>query len=418
MNAPVKFVGHPDGPKVFVPEIGWEVATFTTKPGGKHPALIHHVPLKCRGPYRPEELADYDPQKPYRTDPFGYALCQRPTLAGERCPKRALNRSPACNVHGGRLHPLDKIQKEMEDPSNSSEAEALSRHQQFLAKQIGVEDLDDEELAACGFRSSNGRIYKPRKIPREMAQAFNKAIYERAANELRGNVIDAAKTVAEIMRNTSVEPDIRLKAANTLLDRGLGKAPQVVALTADRAFEEVFSDLFGGTRDESRNQRIESERIGELPPLDAEIVGERSNPVGTVDESGQSDGTGDQQPVSESSGNEVVPEQAVRSDDSENQSLSNPRASERNEAIMAQTVEIKPFNYDLTDHSQDVKKATQKRYAGRALGVDLTSPDYPLQREVLPNGMIRHVDPLGKANLRPSKSAEKRRKTYTLSDFD
>lgn len=417
MNTPVKFVGFPDGPKVLVPEIGKEVGTFVTAPGGKHPALRHHVPLKCRGPYRPEELANYDNGIPYRTDPFGYLLCASSTYAGEKCGKRAVNRSPDCNVHGGRLHPLDKLQKEMEDPTNDGEGQALSRYQQYLAGQIGVDDLDDEELACGGFKDSRGHIYKPKTLPRELITAFNKAIFERAQQELRANTVHAATTVAEIMRNPKIEPDIRLKAASLLLDRNLGKAPQVVALTSDRGFDEVFSDLFTGSRDESRQQRSITNIV------DAEVVedpGERSNPVDTVDESSQPNATGDQQSFDGPTGNEVVPNETVRGDNAENQSPAekprDARLFERNPAIIEPMIETKPFEYDLSDHSQEIKKATQKRYASRALNVDLTTPDYPLER-VESDGFVKWRDPKGQAGIRPSKKAEKHRKTYTLSDF-
>lgn len=417
MNTPVKFVGYPDGPKVFVPELGKEVPTFSVDPGGRHPALRHHVPLKCRGPYRPEELANYDSGIAYRTDPFGYLLCGKYTLAGEKCPKRAVNRAVACVVHGGRLHPLDKLEKETQDePANDAETEALSRYQQYLAGQLSVDDLDDEELAAGGFRAKNGSIYKPKKLPRELITAFNKAIYDRAQQELRANTVAAAQTVAEIMRNKNVEPDIRLKAANTLLDRNLGKAPQVVALTGDKGFEEVFSDLFSGTREQSRSNRVESSRVpiesGNI--IDAETVdGPQPDPA-TSDELQPDSVTDVREQPSEHAGNDPV---AERDSADTGEGVTNARLFERNDAILAQTLTVKPFEYDLSDHSQDIKNATKKRYASRALGVDLTSPDYPLERVEL-NGFVKWVDPKGKANIRPSKSAEKRRKTYTLSDFD
>ena len=163
MSNVVRPVGMPDGPKVFVPEIGKEVGTFNAEPGGKVPALKHHVPLKCRGPYRPEELANYEPEKTYRTDPFGYMLCTRFTLAGERCDKRAVNRYPACTVHGGRLHPLDKLQKEIPE---DKEAQELSRYQQFLAKQIDVDDLDDllKKLSTASENEHTRNIEKCKEI--------------------------------------------------------------------------------------------------------------------------------------------------------------------------------------------------------------------------------------------------------------
>lgn len=402
----VKPVGFPDGPKVFVPEIGKEVGTFNAEPGGKVPALKHHVPLKCRGPYRPEELANYEPEKTYRTDPFGYMLCTRFTLAGERCDKRAVNRYPACTVHGGRLHPLDKLQKEIPE---DQEAQELSRYQQFLAKQIDVDDLDDEELACCGFRASNGRIYRPRNVPREMATAFQKAIFDRAQRELRSHTVEAAQTVAEIMLNTTVEPDIRLKAASIMLDRNLGKAPQVVALTSDKAFEEIFSDIFTGTREESRRARI----------IDADVIDD-PQPIAIETSNGGTVGNPDATALYSTSPNVENPSEQMDFRDRTDASGDgrDPRLFERNEAILAQSIEIKPFEYDLTDHSADITNATKKRYASRALGVNLTTPDYPLVKELTPEGLWRWRDPLGQANIQTNKKTDNSRKVYTLNDFD
>lgn len=403
MSTPArKTVGIPDGPKVFIPAIGEEVPTFSVEPGGRIPALRHHVPFHCRGPYRPKELADYAPEKDYRTDDFEYVLCGELTKAGEACSKRAVNRWPACQLHGGRIHPLDKYEKEMPD---DQEAQELSRYQQFLAGQITVDDLDDEELAVGGFRSKSGGITKPRKLPREVMEAFNRAIFERAHQELRANTVNAARTVAEIMRSKTVEPDIRLKAASIMLDRNLGKAPQVISLTGDKAFEEIFSDIFSGTRAESRRDRgiidVEVEESDERYPA----IEASQEPAG-IDVAG--DGAVEL-PSREPDRDNETGDTAEQFDD---------RIYKRNPAVIEPVIEIKPFEYDFSDQREAIKEATKKRYASRALGVDLTSPDYPLQKEVLENGLIRFVDPEGQAGRGPIKTAEKARKTYTLGDFD
>lgn len=382
MNAPVKFAGRPRGPKQFIKSLGQEVATFLEDPGGKHPALNYHVPLHMRGPYRLEELPDEIDWYPTRFDKLGYVLCDGSTKAGEKCSKRAENRSPRCKFHGGRLHPLDKLIEEELPGSNDAENQSLSRYQLFKAGQITVDDLDDEELATCGFRAKDGRIFKPRNVPRELVQEFTKAIYERAQQELKGHTVKAAQTVAEIMLNTAVEPDIRLKAANTLLDRGLGKAPQHISMTHDvTGFEEVFSAIVAGPQPET---------------IDAESV----------------DITEDRIAI-ESSGNSVP-----READSD-EGFVNSRLYERNEAVLAQTIEIKPFEYDLRDKSAEIKKATQKRYASRALGVNLTGPSEPYVRVDLGNGMFKHclADEL-KIKAPQSNSAKEARKRFTLSDFD
>jgi hypothetical protein len=391
MNAPVKFVGFPDGPKVFVKELDMEVPTFTKEPGGKFPALNYHVPLNKRGPYRLDQL----PYKAdFTTDTLGYVLCQGYTNAGEKCSKRAQNRSLRCDVHGGRIHPLDKLVKDDQEATNRREGEALSRYRQFQAGQITVEDLDDEELATCGFRASNGRIYKPRNVPRELAQAFTKAIYERAQDGVKANVVEAVEVVAGIMKNPKVEYDIRLKAALSMIDRGLGKAPQQINISAElTGFEQVFDGIFSGRREDSRTGKI----------VDAEVV----------DDPGQFAGMPElEQSIGGSAGNSVVTEQDSGSNEPDSR---DPRLSARNPAILAQTVEIKPFTYDLEDHSEEIKKDTKRRYAQRAMEAD---GQRPYIREKLPNGMYRHVlDKDWKPPALQSNSQVQARKRYTLSDF-
>jgi hypothetical protein len=393
MNAPaVRFVGYPDGPKQFIAELGFEVGTFTAAPGGKFPALTWHVPLKMRGDYRAEDLANYDPQMPYRTDKLGKVLCYGYTKAGERCSKRAVNRYPRCDQHGGRLHPLDKMVNDTESAANDAQTQSLSRFRQFQAGQITVDDLDDEELAMCGFRGKNGAIYRPKNIPRELAQAFTKAIYERAQEELRSLTVDAARTLGEIMRNKTFEPDIRLKSALSIIERNLGKTPQSITVNAGTGFDEVFEGIYNGSREASRNQRVQSER-----PL--EIEGE----------------------IVESPGLESDSEDDRRNNDRDDEDPRDARLFSRDPAILAQSVEIKPFEYDLSDHTKEIKKATQKRYASRTLGVDLTRPKVPLivEKHSLPNGCtrIRHINPKDIKVATPSKNAVNKRKSFTLSDF-
>ena len=85
MNAPVKFVGYPDGEKVFIAELGKEVGVFTQEVKTPFGCLKHHVPLNQRGPFRPQELANYDPNKEYRTNNYGYLLCYQKTAKNELC---------------------------------------------------------------------------------------------------------------------------------------------------------------------------------------------------------------------------------------------------------------------------------------------------------------------------------------------
>lgn len=273
MSELVQFVGSPDGPKIFVPELGLDVGTFEAEPGGNWPALYYHVPLNSRGPYRPDQLANYDSTHQYRTDAFGFVLCDKVLPDGDNaatrlCRKRSANRYPKCNMHGGRLHPLDKIITDtgQDEPEAT---EQLSRYQMYLAKQITVDDLDNEELLAFGFRTATGRIFKPKNITREMANGFTRAIFDRSLDKLKGSALDAANTLSSLMLDDSVDASIRLRAACEILDRTIGKAPLQVTINPGSAFDQVFENLFTGGRDASRAERgyIEGEVVSDDDPL-------------------------------------------------------------------------------------------------------------------------------------------------------
>lgn len=433
MSAPVKYVGLPTGPMKFIPEFGCEVPTFVEKPGGKSEALMYHVPPMMRGDYRPQELANYNPDREYRVDFNGKVLCNKQTQAKKDCTKRAANRSPACELHGGRLHPLDKIVRDKEEEANSNAAQGLTRYRLFLAGQLTVDDLDDEELASCGFRMPNGGIFKPRNVPRELAQGFQRAIYDRAQRELRSLTVEAAQTMGEIMKNKNVEPDIRLKAALSIIERNLGKTPQIIAVAETKAYEEVFDGILSSSRDESRAARgIESSSLAiesANNTIDAEVV--ESEPLGTkrVDDGNtvsekdfgvqQTTGAGSDSSTGSSSNVAIGNDQGNGSNYEDNiESGSSRRGFERNMAILAQGIVVKPFEYDLSDHSDDIKKETKKRYARRAYE---NKPDVPFQFIVTPlNNGHSHVivdsTKLPKTKTE-SKSKAAQRKSYTLSDF-
>ncbi|AEK07447.1 hypothetical protein PBI_ROPE_1 [Mycobacterium phage Rope] len=250
----VRYVGVPDGPPKFIASYGIEVATFTQEPGGRNPALDHHVPLNMRGSFKPEMLANYDPNRKYRVDKFGWALCTKKLDDdGRRCSRKAANRYPFCTTHGARLHPLDRLITETEEAETSA---PMSRYQLFLAKQITIDDLDDEELMSFGFRTATGKIFKPKNVPREMVQAFTQAIFDRSLDKLKSNALAAAETLSSIMIDETVEPNVRIKAATEILDRTIGKAPLTVSVQAKAGFEQVFEAI----------------AVKPMEPLDVDIV--------------------------------------------------------------------------------------------------------------------------------------------------
>lgn len=260
----IQTYGKPTGPLVFVPEFGSEVKTFTRYPSDGRVCLMHHVPFNKRGPFRPEQLANFDENRKYRTDVFGYVLCYAKNQFGEPCKTKAQNRFPRCGVHGGRLHPLDRTVRK--GFGEGSQTEDLSRYQMFLAKMITVDDLDDEEVLNFGFRRTDGTLFKPKNIPREMVNSITRAIYDRALNEIKVNAVTAAKTLATIMVDPNNDASIRLKAAEAILDRSIGKAPQTLNIATAAPWEEIFESISTVTRNQSRAVR------GDV--LDVDVIGQ------------------------------------------------------------------------------------------------------------------------------------------------
>ncbi len=337
-------VGKPDGPMKFVPELGCSTGTFTDLPASNKPCVMWHVPFHQRGTFRPDQLANYDPKRKYRVNDLGYLKCyakgKTPKGVEKRCGRLAMNRTSRCIAHGGELHPLDKRRKanDFEERSKAELREQLSRKEQFERKLITVEDLDDEELALQGFRDWRGNVVPLKLVPREMNQAFIRAIYDRASRALRSYTVKSVETLGELATDKNVDPAIRLRAAQDIIDRNLGKAPQNVAITVSTPYEEIFDAIGGITRAESR--RLRQKEIGDVS------MGSDSNGNNDVNSNGRNR-------IGESLNEEILDVDIIDGDNVDNNDSSDSdsdlslnvkkvgsRLSSRNPAILAQSWEL------------------------------------------------------------------------------
>jgi hypothetical protein len=113
----------------------------------------------------------------------------------------------------------------------------------FLAKQITVEDLDDDELMSFGFRKADGKLFKPKNVPREMVTAFTKAIFDRSLDKLKTSALSAANVLSMLMVDPSVDASVRRQCAESILDRTVGKAPLLVTLSGEKPWEAIFEAI-------------------------------------------------------------------------------------------------------------------------------------------------------------------------------
>lgn len=278
MSAPVKFerevprggqfyMGEPDGPMRFIKSLGMEVPTFISprddlrtqyRNAKAHKNVDYHIPISKRGVYRPESLADYDPDFDYSVTDTGMVRCGGIMQRGKICQKSARNHTGFCSNHGGALHPADKLFIS-ERGIMPSDVTKMSRMQMVEMGIIKVSELTDEEIAKGAIRNNDG-TFTPNsqlvsaKINAQMRTEF----FERADRFIRENVMDMLGEMRRIALSPVEEAKDKIQAIQWLTERALGKTPDVLITNqTDKPFDQLLGDISGGSREEYRNSQRE-----------------------------------------------------------------------------------------------------------------------------------------------------------------
>lgn len=114
--------------------------------------------------------------------------------------------------------------------------------------ELDLAELDDEEIAHGIPKCDDGKFsakaaYQAAKLPKPVQRKLQQELYRRAENMLRGNLLNAIASIADIAMRPDVEDKDRLKAAQYLLERNMGKVPDVVQHTQDKPWEVVFDSV-------------------------------------------------------------------------------------------------------------------------------------------------------------------------------
>lgn len=119
------------------------------------------------------------------------------------------------------------------------------RYAQFLNGKITVEDLDDEELAQGRLKASDGtfRGRPPRVIPAEMVQAMRREWLARAEAKLRDALMEKGIGTLVELAEDCPDPAVRLRAANAIIERTMGKVPDRVHIAAEDPVESLFRSI-------------------------------------------------------------------------------------------------------------------------------------------------------------------------------
>ena len=120
------------------------------------------------------------------------------------------------------------------------------RYALFLNGKITVEDLDDEELSRGQLRALDGtfRGRPPRVVPSELVQAMRREWLKRAEARLREALLDKGiGTLTSLADDPSIDAAVRLRAAEKIIERTMGKVPDRVQLAAEDPVETLFRSI-------------------------------------------------------------------------------------------------------------------------------------------------------------------------------
>lgn len=125
------------------------------------------------------------------------------------------------------------------------------RYAMLLQGHLKVEDLDDDELARGQLKAADGtfRGRPPRVVPSELVQAMRREWLSRAEAKLREALMDhGIGTLVELARNRNIDEGVRLRAAERLIERTMGKVPDKIEVRAEDPIEALFRNILSDPR--------------------------------------------------------------------------------------------------------------------------------------------------------------------------
>ena len=120
------------------------------------------------------------------------------------------------------------------------------RYAQLLNGTLSVEDLDDDELAQGRLKSIDGsfRGRPPRVVPADLVQAMRREWLSRAEAKLRDALMEKGiGTLVSLAENEDIDPAVRLRAADKIIERTMGKVPDRVHVAAEDPVESLFRSI-------------------------------------------------------------------------------------------------------------------------------------------------------------------------------
>lgn len=140
------------------------------------------------------------------------------------------------------------------DPDTGEPVHRVWRN--FASGRIPWSELDNEELARLQCRDKNGTFIggKPAVIPRDVVQMHARELLARNDKLMKEVILKSTQVFIDIIDDDMASDADRMKAAQYLQDRVMGKTPDKVELKAElKPWEGVVAEIgvFTGGDDEN-----------------------------------------------------------------------------------------------------------------------------------------------------------------------
>ena len=175
---------------------------------------------------------------------------QRKRCQKDGCNGFARRNSAFCQHHGGGNRKVTKHEvtdNGVKTRTKPGVVQVSGRVMQLLDGEISIEDLDDEELARGYPRSKDGSFRgAPTLIPKAMHDRMVRELFRRANAQLSTGLVAAAELMTSVVLNEELPMKERTDAAKWLMERVMGKIPDVIVTGSEKQWEKLFDTIHRG----------------------------------------------------------------------------------------------------------------------------------------------------------------------------
>lgn len=147
-------------------------------------------------------------------------------------PKARVKAKPTRTVNGRRAGGQTSVGSTRDKRRNVVQLQVTGKMAALYKGEISVADMDMDELARMQFKDKNGRFSgrPPTTLPAQLVNLIRHEMAGRLAEKRREVLEEMQEVLIGVARNKNESAADRIRAANLIIERELGKTPDKVEL--------------------------------------------------------------------------------------------------------------------------------------------------------------------------------------------